>query len=393
MNNKKLMSQKYPVTIADIAGIGTWTVVFGLTHYFLQVSPQEFHEKTLSINLLFIVNIFCFVLITRDPPLVKGRAYIFGVLGVQLLSSFILLWYIPLTILSILTIIWVSLLPHYFTTNHSIMIMIGVVVSWFALYAFHWNENVSSTALLYISFHFFAIAMTHQIQIAEKAAAEAQRLNTELLAIQQLLSETSRQNERTRIARDLHDLLGHHLTALIINLQVAGYLTEGKAKSKIEQSHSLAKLLLSDVREAVTTLRENQGLDFHKMVDLMVENIFQLKITNNIDTQLNLEDLNLAKSLLYCIQEAITNSLRHSNASGLWITMKEVSNTLILELIDNGQIQGKLIKGNGLKGMCERVEELKGHIFFNIVQNSLQIRITIPLPLNKGLVACNETVK
>ena len=61
--------------------------------------------------------------------------------------------------------------------------------------------------------------------------------------------------------------------------------------------------MLSDVREAVSTLRENHQLDFRKMVDLMIDNIPNLKITSQIDTQLDLEDLNLAKTLLSCIQE------------------------------------------------------------------------------------------
>jgi replicative DNA helicase len=59
----------------------------------------------------------------------------------------------------------------------------------------------------------------------------------------------------------LHDLLGHHLTALSLNLEVAGHLAQGKAQEHVNQAHTLAKLLLSDVREAVSRLRDDDAID------------------------------------------------------------------------------------------------------------------------------------
>ena len=76
-------------------------------------------------------------------------------------------------------------------------------------------------------------------------------------ATRALLAESSRLSERMRISRELHDLLGHHLTALILNLEVASHLVDGKASEHVRQSHTLAKLLLTDVREAVNQLRED----------------------------------------------------------------------------------------------------------------------------------------
>jgi len=272
------------------------------------------------------------------------------------------------------------MLPHYLSIKKSIVVMILMLIAWFSLYSWHWqNGNVIFTALLYSSFHFFAILMTQQTILATKSAAESERLNQELKAAQYLLEQATRQNERTRIARDLHDLVGHHLTALIINLQVAGHISEGEAQEKIEQCHSLAKLLLSDVREAVSTMRENQSLDFRKMVELMIENIPELTIHNLIDTDLNLENLKLAKTLLSCVQEATTNCLRHSGASELWISMTKEDNLLSLGLYDNGQLQKNFIKGNGLSGMQERIEEFNGKITFNNEQQSMCIKIEIPI--------------
>src|SRR3546814_12036878 len=78
------------------------------------------------------------------------------------------------------------------------------------------------------------------------------RSNSELRATRALLAESSRLSERMRISRELHDLLGHHLTALSLNLEVATHVSSGKAQEHVRQAHTLAKLLLTDVREAVS---------------------------------------------------------------------------------------------------------------------------------------------
>ncbi|WP_196139882.1 sensor histidine kinase [Aliikangiella sp. G2MR2-5] len=222
--------------------------------------------------------------------------------------------------------------------------------------------------------------MNYETRRSEIATDEAKRLNKELEATQTLLTEATRQNERTRIARELHDLLGHHLTALIINLQVAGRMTDGEAKSKVEQCHALAKLLLSDVREAVSALRENQQLDFDKMLKAMCDSLPGLTVHRQIRYQFNLEQMNIAKALFSVIQEALTNSLRHANATEFWVDLKQNKpSNLVLELYDNGSAGVDIKQGNGLTGMRERIQELNGCMHINRLKNALKISIEIPL--------------
>ena len=294
----------FSLSVMDFAAVGTWLVVFGVSLYFLPRSSDAIQANSHIIIGLFCSYIIAFVLTTRDGLWVNASKWQLVVFGIQLASAFGILVYWPLDFLPILTIIWVAMLPHFCSSRNSLLITIAVIVAWFSMRGLFWNsKSLIVQALLYSTFHFFAILMTVQTKRAEYATQKAQSLNKELIATQQLLTEASRQNERTRIARDLHDLLGHHLTALIINLQVAGHISQGEAKEKITQCHSLAKLLLSDVREAVSTLRDNQELDFALLVKLMVDNVPKLKIHLNITTLLNLEDLNLAKNLLSCISK------------------------------------------------------------------------------------------
>ncbi|MGD5182251.1 histidine kinase dimerization/phosphoacceptor domain-containing protein, partial [Xanthomonas citri pv. citri] len=82
-------------------------------------------------------------------------------------------------------------------------------------------------SLLYGGFSMFIFVTSLVARQQTDAREEQRQLNTELRATRVLLAESARVNERTRISRELHDLLGHHLTALSLNLEVAGHITEG----------------------------------------------------------------------------------------------------------------------------------------------------------------------
>lgn len=376
--NKVVTIVRCNVKASDIAGIGTALLVMAIAIIWVNTNSNAQYKLHLPILYAgFAVYIASFILVSRNNRIpINGK---YTLLVIQLASAFTLLYFFPIEFFPILTIIWVSILPHYFSFSRSMMIMLAVVTAWFSLDYLLWHKRVIYSALLYGAFHFFAMLMAVHTRRAERATEEAKRLNKELQATQHLLSEASKLNERTRIARDLHDLLGHHLTALIINLQVAGHITSGEAKDKVKQCYSLAKLLLSDVRDAVSTLRENQSLDIQSMINLMAENIPNLKIHSEIEPELSIDNIDLAKTLLRCIQEAITNCLRHANATELWLKLSHCKGKLLLEIIDNGKIIGKLKLGNGLKGLQERVAELRGEVQFSTNQKALKIRICLPL--------------
>ncbi|RZI97827.1 MAG: histidine kinase, partial [Rubrivivax sp.] len=133
-------------------------------------------------------------------------------------------------------------------------------------------------SVLYAGFSGF-VFITSLVALQQTQAREEQRrLNAELRATRALLAESARVNERTRISRELHDLLGHHLTALSLNLEVAGHITEGQAQEHVRQAHTLAKLLLTDVREAVSQLRESGAIDLGAALRPLAENVPKLGI-------------------------------------------------------------------------------------------------------------------
>ena len=369
------------------AALSAWIAVFSVCIFWVIGRPSA-EYLLIQVCILFFAYIACFLYLTGDKSKTTKPYQIQVILFVQLSIAFALMLLLPLNILSILTIIWVAVLPFFYPLRTSLLLFFIVLTTWFFIYSLRWNQDgVVLTALVYSSFHLFAMFMSYQAKDSDQARIEAEKLNSELQLTQGLLEQLTRQNERTRIARDLHDVLGHHLTALIINLQVAGRISEGEAKDKIEQCHSMSKLLLSDVREAVSTLRENSTLDFNSMITLMVSKVPKLKVNIAIDADLDIEDMTLARNLLFCIQEAITNSLRHSGASEFFIKQTKQDGNLILELKDDGQVNKEFTKGNGINGIEERISEHRGEVILDQTSGSLNIKIIIPLnrPLSRGV--------
>ena len=219
-------------------------------------------------------------------------------------------------------------------------------------------------SLLYAGFSMFIFVTSLVARQQAQAREEQRRLNAELRATRLLLAESARINERTRISRELHDLLGHHLTALSLNLEVAGHITEGQAQEHVRQAHTLAKLLLTDVREAVSQLRESGAIDLAAALRPLAERVPSLEIHMDMDDPLSVEDPERAHVLLRCTQEVITNAVRHAGARNLWIRVEREHGRIVIDARDDG-VGGEvedILPGNGLRGMRERLAQYGGEL-------------------------------
>ncbi|KAA3649771.1 MAG: sensor histidine kinase [Proteobacteria bacterium] len=227
-----------------------------------------------------------------------------------------------------------------------------------------------------VSVFSFIISLTAYKQQHDKE--QLRLLNTELKATQVLLADSSRINERLRISRELHDLVGHHLTALTLNLEAASHLTEGKPQSYVKKSQSIARLLLADVREVVGQFRQSGTLNVGQAIDELLTDLPGLKVTKDIPDDLFVEDPRLAQTILRCTQELITNTLKHAKAHRLWVKLSTSNEQIILVVKDDGRGLGDKEFGNGLKGIQERVAIMNGE--FEITdQQGAQVRLTFPI--------------
>jgi signal transduction histidine kinase len=249
------------------------------------------------------------------------------------------------------------------------------------VYGFHFPLfEALMQSLLYTGFSIFVFATSLIARQQADAREEQRRLNAELRATRLLLAESARVNERTRISRELHDLLGHHLTALSLNLEVAGHLAEGRAKEHVAQAHTLARLLLTDVREAVSQLREGGAMDLSVALRPLAENVPSLDIHMDIESPLTLDDPERAHVLLRCTQEIITNAVRHSGARELWLTARRDDGAIVMTARDDGRGADLFVAGNGLRGMRERLAQHGGSLDIDTRPgDGFRLRLVLPI--------------
>lgn len=265
----------------------------------------------------------------------------------------------------ILLLIVAGLLPWMFATAPAMSWLIGQNVLLVAAMNTIPDMPASGAALmggLFLGVSLFAF-MSGMVALRQHSARdELRKVNSELRATQALLADNTRIAERVRIARELHDLVGHHLTALTLNLEVATHLVEGKALEHVQQAHSLAKLLLADVREVVSELRVDDTVDLAAALRTLVGGVPEPRIHLDLPSDLAMTDPRRAQVLLRCVQEMITNSVRHAQAKNLWISISQDRDRVELKAHDDGRGVKQLSAGNGLNGMRERLRQLGGEL-------------------------------
>jgi signal transduction histidine kinase len=230
-------------------------------------------------------------------------------------------------------------------------------------------------------FQMFASLTTALMLREASARAALARANAELLATRALLAESSRAGERLRIARDLHDTLGHHLTALSLQLDVASRLATGDAAGHVGRAHAVTRLLLAEVRSVVGEIRDRGAVDVAQAIRALATGRTALDIHVDVPDRLTLDDGAQAQSLMRCVQEIITNTARHANARHLWIALEETAHGVELRAHDDGQGAAAIACGNGLTGMRERFAEYSGRVEFTArAGGGFEVRGFMPTP-------------
>jgi signal transduction histidine kinase len=241
-----------------------------------------------------------------------------------------------------------------------------------------WQEPLSGS-LVYGGAQAFAALSAWYARSARETADALRRTNAHLLATRSLLEESARDHERLRLARELHDLVGHKLTALKLNLAL---LQRGgvESQSTVDVSTRLAGEVLEDVRAVVAQLRQHDGMDLRAALTQLVEPLPPLRVHLDIAGDARVESAAQAEALLRAVQEALTNVARHANASNAWVTLRREENSIRLHVHDDGNAVGKVREGCGLTGMRERLAALDGSLQLSqATAGGLALDITLPL--------------
>jgi two-component system, NarL family, sensor histidine kinase DesK len=207
--------------------------------------------------------------------------------------------------------------------------------------------------------------------------ARRDEVNAKLLQAQEEVQHLARVAERERISRDLHDLLGHTLSVIVLKSELAARLASTnpeRATTEIVEVEKIARQALAEVRSAVQGFRSTGLKGEFERARALLENAGL-----RVDANCSLEGLApIEESVLtLALREGITNILRHSGASACTLRAALMNGLAELSIADNGS-GNAAEEGTGLRGMRERIEALGGH-FERHSKQGTQLRIRLPL--------------
>ncbi len=187
--------------------------------------------------------------------------------------------------------------------------------------------------------------------------------------------------ERHRIARDLHDTLGQKLSLIGLKSELSRKLMKKDllaAEKEMQDIQHVARQALKEVREMVSEMRMIKLTD---ELDHVQQLLTVAGIQNHAEMKVNIDHIPLLieNVLSMCLREAVTNVVKHSEASHCTISIIEKQDSFQLEVTDNGVGTNQTIAfGNGLKGMRERLEFVEGKIKLLKKETDFTIQLTVP---------------
>jgi len=214
--------------------------------------------------------------------------------------------------------------------------------------------------------------------------------NEEFLEMIETLKELSKAGARNYVARELHDIVGHSLVVTIKLLEVSDLYYDSDKKLSLEALSDAISTLELGIQE-MKTIKDPDNTSYSgdmlkNDLDKMLEHVEFV----GIKTSLNFKGLysKLDEPIYIMIKkictELITNALKHSQATELFISIQIHHSEVDLLVIDNGVGHSKLVKGNGLKGIEDRLKVLEGTVKFNTSMDEGFISKII-IPLNREL--------
>lgn len=204
-------------------------------------------------------------------------------------------------------------------------------------------------------------------------------VGAEALAGRERLRHASAAAERTRVGREIHDGLGHHLTAVSLLLAKAGAfrgIDSAVADAAISDAQEASRLALVDLRRSVHTLSDSEPFDVGEALNALTRGLpVELRIVGDIRGFDDERRLVIYRSA----QEAITNALRHSSATSIAVELLLGSHHAVVTVHDDGSGFDQTREGWGLRGMRERVESAGGSLLIRSDHEAgTTISVTVP---------------
>lgn len=253
-------------------------------------------------------------------------------------------------------------------------------------------KNILESLNLVIFIIFMIAYIANQKQENENIMKELSminQVNEELRNYATITEKAAENRERKRLAREIHDTLGHALTGIAAGVDACIALIDKDAKQTKEQLYLVSKVVregIGDVRGSINKLRPG-ALENHSFKEAVIDMVGKFsKITDvDVDIHYDLDKVDFDKTkedtLFRIIQEGITNAKRHGEATKVKVYLSKEDNHLFLCIQDNGKGCQDIQAGFGLKHMEERVSMMQGEIHLS---GHNGFRISIKIPMQEG---------
>ncbi|MEZ0471312.1 sensor histidine kinase [Luteimonas salinilitoris] len=296
------------------------------------------------------------------------------------LLALLLVWLTPRAgTAQVLLVVWTAALAMAWPLRLAAAAVLLADVAVYLILARQGHFSPLTVTLMYLGFQAFAALIAHYATSAERTRDALARVNADLLATRALLADSARDGERVRVARELHDVAGHKLTAMTLNLRALGNDPAFAGREELRIAQRMSQELLGDIRGVVQSLRDSCGLDLATALHALAAPLPRPRLHLDIAEDVHVTDPALAETVLRIVQEALTNSARHADADIVHVHLSMREGALQVRVEDDGRLRGALCEGNGLAGMRERVAALGGSLAFAATPHGA-LRIDASLP-------------
>ncbi len=370
--------QATSLTLLSFLGFTAVNVLYGLALWWLYREESEKPPWTLAVGILSLLTVLCGIFLNV-------------MIGLDWLLYFATN----------------SLYFTYFSLRRAIIASIGLYLTCMVniLLFSHWRDIHSDWASILAGFVFvgaFSLAnrlLDREQRRSRRLLRELENSNQELAVAHQQLQSYAREveelaitRERTRMAREIHDTLGHYLAIIRIQLETISKLQErdpAQAMVEIEEAKRVAAQCIQEVRNAVAALRPTSIATLN-----LTEALSQLgaefraaspeiALTLDLDTTLPPLSAELQLAAYRTAQEALTNVRKHAQASRVLLRLRYEQGTLEVMVRDNGvpSPAKQQTGGFGLIGLRERIDLLGGQLSYGPLEPiGYRVAALIPLP-------------
>ena len=225
-----------------------------------------------------------------------------------------------------------------------------------------------------------AVLLAHLARSEAKARVELAQANAELRSMHDLLVRSGRTTERLRLARELHDGMGHRLTALSLNLEAALHQGGAALHESLQRGQAVTRDLLRELRGLVSEMREEPAGDLRRALDALAGGVEKPAITIELEGCADGLDAARTHVAVRCVQEFITNALRNAEAEHVWVAVNVTDAGVLLTVRDDGVGCPELKEGHGLRGLRERVELFRGRLELAPGPPGFAVTVQLPAP-------------